>query len=160
MTEPTDETPSAWAMEQAMALEIYCDCGCRAQTTCHESLEFVAKAIDAAELRGHTRAVVAHLAAVEAERGEARRECAVALDAFHRVRIERDEARRERDEAIAQVAEMREHVGSLHKATARGMDHERAAVVAWLRGWGSVGRVATADDYADAIERGDHMETP
>ena len=65
----------------------------------------------------------------------------------------------ERDEARAHVAELREHVGSLHKATARGMDHERAAVVAWLRGWGSVGRVATADDYADAIERGDHMET-
>jgi len=54
MSEPT---PSAWAMEQALLLDIYCDCGCRSRTTCSESMGFIAAALDAADLRGHTRAV-------------------------------------------------------------------------------------------------------
>ena len=62
-------------------------------------------------------------------------------------------------EAIAE-AEVRGHaravestaLASIHKAVAA----ERAAVVKRLREWASVGRVATADDYADEIEAGDH----
>lgn len=62
-------------------------------------------------------------------------------------------------EAIA-AAELRGHtravqetaIASIHKAVAA----ERAAVVAWLRRVSNVGRVATADDYADEIEAGDH----
>lgn len=62
-------------------------------------------------------------------------------------------------EAIA-AAELRGHqraveetaIASIHKAVAA----ERAAVVKRLREWASVGRVATADDYADEIEAGDH----
>ena len=64
-------------------------------------------------------------------------------------------------EAIA-AAEVRGHtravestaIASIHKAVAA----ERAAVVRRLREWASVGRVATADDYADEIEAGDHHE--
>jgi hypothetical protein len=69
-------------------------------------IEVVAEALDAAELRGHTRAV--------------------------------------EETAIA----------SIHKA----VEAERAACVRRLREWASVGRVATANDYADEIERGDHRE--
>ena len=62
-------------------------------------------------------------------------------------------------EAIA-AAELRGHtravqetaIASIHKAVAA----ERAAIVMRLREWASVGRVATADDYADEIEAGDH----
>lgn len=62
-------------------------------------------------------------------------------------------------EAIA-AAELRGHtravqetaIASIHKAVAA----ERAAIVRRLREWASVGRVATADDYADEIEAGDH----
>ena len=62
-------------------------------------------------------------------------------------------------EAIA-AAELRGHtravqetaIASIHKAVAA----ERGAVVKRLRKWASVGRVATADDYADEIEAGDH----
>lgn len=66
-------------------------------------------------------------------------------------------------EAIA-AAELRGHtravqetaILSVHKAVAA----ERAAVVKRLREWASVGRVATADDYADEIEAGDHHPNP
>ena len=51
------------------------------------------------------------------------------------------------DRAVQETA-----IHSVHKAVAA----ERAAVVAWLREWASVGRVAHADDYADEIEAGDH----
>ena len=62
-------------------------------------------------------------------------------------------------EAIA-AAEERGHtravqetaIASIHKAAAA----ERAVIVKRLREWASVGRVATADDYADEIEAGDH----
>lgn len=96
--------PSEWAMDQALELDIYCDCGCRAWTTCRESMGFIAAALDAAEQRGFSRAV--------------------------------------NETAIA----------SIHKAVAA----ERAAIVRRLREWASVGRVATADDYADEFEAGDH----
>lgn len=49
--------PSEWAMDQALELDIYCDCGCRAWTTCRESMGFIAAALDAAEQRGFSRAV-------------------------------------------------------------------------------------------------------
>ena len=60
-------------------------------------------------------------------------------------------------EAIA-AAELRGHtravqetaIASIHEAVAA----ERAAIVRRLREWASVGRVATADDYADEIEAG------
>lgn len=62
------------------------------------------------------------------------------------------------------VAQLEAHVGSLHEAAARGMEHERAAVVAHLRGpcgdpahhpsW-----CATCElrgDLADAVADGKH----
>jgi hypothetical protein len=68
---------------------------------------------------------------------------------------------RERDALAARVAELEDHVGSLHKATAAGRDAERAAVVAWLRGPAGFRMVpanmAYCDYYADAIARGEHL---
>lgn len=68
--------------------------------------------------------------------------------------------------AMLDAAELRGHqravsetaIASVHKAVAA----ERAAVVRHLREWASVGRIASADDYADEIERGDHhpKDTP
>lgn len=54
------------------------------------------------------------------------------------------------------IAELERHVGSLHEATAAGMAHERAAVVAYL-----LARADEADDpwmsfCAAAIEQGEH----
>jgi hypothetical protein len=61
--------------------------------------------------------------------------------------------RRLRAEALGQRAD-NATVGAL--AYADGRDDECAAVVARLREWGSVGRIATAYDYANEIERGEH----
>jgi hypothetical protein len=94
--------PSEWALELAQAVErSICTPGPRPDSAV---VRAHAEALDAAELRGHTRAV----------------------------------------ESTA--------IASIHKAVAA----ERAAVVKWLRRVANVGRVATADDYADEIEAGDH----
>jgi len=71
----------------------------------------------------------------------------------------------------AWVADLRAHAVSLHKATAAGMDSERAAVVAWMRKNANdtmthpqTDRLAYARAYSalhtasDAIERGEHRE--
>jgi hypothetical protein len=73
-------------------------------------------------------------------------------DAFAALALLLDEVKRLR----AYVGDLKRHGASLHKAAAAGRDAERAAVVAWLREWGSVGRIATGDDYANEIERGEH----
>lgn len=62
--------------------------------------------------------------------------------------------------AALAAAELRGHtravnetaIASIHKA----VDAEREAIVSWLCEWASVGRVATAEDYAEEIEAGDH----
>jgi hypothetical protein len=86
----------------------------------------------------------------------------VALSEVDRLREARATAERQRDTLAARVAELEAHVGSLHKATARGRDAERAAVVEWLRGPAGYRMVPVdmpyCDDYADAIARGEHNE--
>lgn len=72
----------------------------------------------------------------------------------------------ERDALRVRVAELERHVGSLHKAAARGMEFERATVVAWLLdsmgnpGCGSAAWEANVGAYVReivaAIERGAH----
>jgi hypothetical protein len=105
MSEPTPENFARAADMLGHAVSCMMrdgDCSCFLHSRCTA----FARALDAAELRGHTRAV--------------------------------------NETAIA----------SIHKAVAA----ERAACVRRLREWASVGRVATANDYADEIERGDHRE--
>ena len=56
----------------------------------------------------------------------------------------------------AWVAELRAHGVSLHKATAAGMDHERAAVVAYLRRETYPCCGQCNNELATYIERGEH----
>ena len=54
----------------------------------------------------------------------------------------------------AHIAELTVHVGSLHKAYAKGRDEERANVVKHLR---TASRIA--NHFADEIQCGEHLET-
>ena len=47
-------------------------------------------------------------------------------------------------------------IAEMPRAVEMATQGERAAVVAWLREWASVGRIATGYDYANEIERGEH----
>lgn len=56
------------------------------------------------------------------------------------------------------VEELEQHVGSLHKATRRGMDFERDLIVARLRQRAEERTDDSLHADLDAIERGEHLE--
>lgn len=72
------------------------------------------------------------------------------------------ESRVDLSKAKARIAELEQHIGSLHKATQRGREYEREQVVAHIRKFRVDPSAKNAPHrlmfklIADAIERGDH----
>ena len=56
------------------------------------------------------------------------------------------------------IADLSRHEASIHKAAARAVEAERAAVVAFLRVGAALDPRSPLTGYADAVERGDHLK--
>ena len=56
------------------------------------------------------------------------------------------------------IADLSRHEASIHKAAARAVEAERAAVVAFLRVGAALDPRSPLAGYADAVERGDHLK--
>ena len=56
------------------------------------------------------------------------------------------------------IADLSHHEASIHKAAARAVEADRAAVVAFLRVGAALDPRSPLAGYADAVERGDHLK--